>query len=249
LIVVKSPEEIRVMREGGVILAEMLETVSGEVKAGVSTKVLDRLVAEEMKRRGVVASFKGYHGYPASVCISINDEVVHGIPGSRVVRDGDLVSIDLGVFHKGFHTDAALTVGVGAIGERAAKLMDVTRGALAEGVKNARVGNHVGDISAAVQRYVETAGLAVVREYTGHGVGRRLHEDPQIPNFVDSGERERGPLLRVGMTLAIEPMVTAGGWQTRVAANKWTVLTLDGSLAAHFEHSVAVTEGEPIVFA
>jgi methionyl aminopeptidase len=249
LIVVKSPEEIRVMREGGAILAEMLETVSCEVKAGVSTKVLDRLVAEEMKRRGVVASFKGYHGYPASVCISINDEVVHGIPGSRVVRDGDLVSIDLGVFHKGFHTDAALTVGVGAIGERAAKLMDVTRGALAEGVKTARAGNHVGDISAAVQRYVEIAGLTVVREYTGHGVGRRLHEDPQIPNFVDSGERERGPLLRVGMTLAIEPMVTGGGWQTRVAANKWTVLTLDGSLAAHFEHSVAVTEGEPIVFA
>jgi len=246
LIVVKSLEEIGVMREGGAILSEMLHNVKGEVRAGVTTKALDEWVAEEMKRRGVVASFKGYQGYPASVCISINDEVVHGIPGSRVVRDGDVVSIDLGVFHKGFHTDAALTVGVGVVSERAARLIDVTREALQEGVKYARVGNHVGDISAAVQRCVEDAGLSVIREYTGHGVGRELHEEPQIPNFVCGG---RGPLLREGMTLAIEPMVTAGGWRTRVAGNRWTVLTLDRSLSAHFEHSVAVTDGEPIVFA
>ena len=246
MIVVKSPEEIGVMCECGAILAEMLHNVKREVKAGVSTRALDELVAEEMKRRGVVASFKGYHGYPASVCVSINDEVVHGIPGSRVVRDGDVVSIDLGVFYKGFHTDAALTVGVGVVSERAARLIDVTREALGEGVKCARAGNHVGDISAAVQRHVEGAGLSVIREYTGHGVGRELHEEPQIPNFVSGG---RGPLLRVGMTLAIEPMVTAGGWRTKVAGNGWTVLTLDGSLSAHFEHSVAVTDGEPIVFA
>ena len=246
MIVVKSLEEIGVMREGGAILSEMLHNVKGEVRAGVTTKALDEWVAEEMKRRGVVASFKGYQGYPASVCISINDEVVHGIPGSRVVRDGDVVSIDLGVFHKGFHTDAALTVGVGVVSERAARLIDVTREALQEGVKYARVGNHVGDISAAVQRCVEGAGLSVIREYTGHGVGRELHEEPQIPNFVCGG---RGPLLREGMTLAIEPMVTAGGWRTRVAGNRWTVLTLDRSLSAHFEHSVAVTDGEPIVFA
>jgi len=246
LIVVKSPEEIGVMCEGGAILSEILHNVKGEVRAGVTTKALDEWVAEEMKRRGVVASFKGYHGYPASVCISINDEVVHGIPGSRVVRDGDVVSIDLGVFHKGFHTDAALTVGVGVVSERAARLIDVTREALREGVKYARVGNHVGDISAAVQRRVEDAGLSVIREYTGHGVGRELHEEPQIPNFVCGG---KGPLLRVGMTLAIEPMVTAGGWRTKVAGNRWTVLTLDGSLSAHFENSVAVTDGEPIVFA
>jgi len=246
MIVVKSPEEIGVMREGGAILAELLDELKREVRAGISTAALDERVVAEMRRRGVVASFKGYHGYPASVCVSINDEVVHGIPGARVVKEGDVVSLDLGVYHKGFHTDAAITVGVGAISERAARLIDVTQGSLAEGLKFARVGYHVGDISAAVQRHVEAAGLSVVREYTGHGVGRELHEDPQIPNFVSGG---KGPVLRAGMTLAIEPMVTAGGWRTRVAANRWTVLTMDGSLAAHFEHSVAITDGEPIVFA
>jgi methionyl aminopeptidase len=246
LIIVKSPEEIEVMREGGAILAELLATVGGEVRAGVRTSSLDELVAAEMKRRGVIASFKGYHGYPASVCVSINDEVVHGIPGTRVIRDGDIVSIDLGVLHEGLHTDAALTVGVGPIGERAARLIEVTKDALLEGLKYCRAGNHVGDVSAAIQRHVEGAGLSVVREYTGHGVGRELHEEPQIPNFADGG---KGPLLRKGMTLAIEPMVTAGGWRTRVESNRWTVVTLDGSLSAHFEHSVAVTDGEPIVFA
>lgn len=242
----KSPEEIGVMREGGAILAEVLGTVRDEVRAGVSTKALDQLVVEEMKRRGVVASFKGYHGYPASVCISINDEVVHGIPGSRVVRDGDIVSIDLGVLHGGFHTDAALTVGVGVMKEQSSRLIEVTKAALLEGLKYCRAGNHVGDVSAAIQRHVEGAGLSVVREYTGHGVGRELHEEPQVPNFASGG---KGPLLRPGMTLAIEPMVTAGGWRTKVASNRWTVLTLDGSASAHFEHSVAVTDGEPIVFA
>ncbi len=235
------------MREGGAILAELLDSVKREIRAGVSTAALDLWVCEEMKRRGVVASFKGYQGYPASVCVSINDEVVHGIPGARVIRDGDVVSIDLGVLYKGFHTDAAFTVGVGKIGGRAERLIEVTRQALEEGLKCVRAGNRVGDIGSAIQRHVEGAGLSVVREYTGHGVGRELHEEPQIPNFVDGGGR--GPELRAGMTLAIEPMVTAGGWRTRVAGNRWTVLTMDGSLAAHFEHSVAVTNGEPIVFA
>lgn len=246
MIVVKSPEEIGVMRECGAVLAELLEGVKCEVKAGISTKALDDWVAEQMRRRGVRASFKGYHGYPASVCVSINDEVVHGIPGPRVVKNGDVVSIDLGVLYKGFHTDAALTVGVGEIDERAALLIEVTRQSLAEGLKQVRAGKHVGDVSAAVQRHVESAGLTVIREYTGHGVGRELHEEPLVPNFVSEG---KGPLLRAGMTLAIEPMVTQGGWRTRVAGNGWTVLTLDGSLSAHFEHSVAVTDGEPIVFA
>jgi methionyl aminopeptidase len=246
LILVKSSEELEVMREGGAILVEILDRVRDEVIAGVSTRELDEVVGVEMKRRGVVASFKGYHGYPASVCVSINDEVVHGIPGSRIVKDGDVVSIDLGVLHHGFHTDAALTVGVGSIGERAAKLIEVTRGALDAGVEQVREGNHVGDISAAIQQYVERAGMAVVREYTGHGVGRELHEDPQVPNFAMGG---KGPLLRAGMTLAIEPMVTVGSWRTRVAENNWTVLTADGSWSAHFEHSVAVTTGEPVVFA
>jgi len=246
LILVKSREELEVMREGGAILAELLERVKGEVRAGVSTRELDEMVVVEMKRRGVKASFKGYHGYPASVCVSINDEVVHGIPGARVVKEGDVVSIDLGVLHRGYHTDAALTVGVGFISERAARVIEVTRGALDAGLEQVREGNHVGDISAAIQRHVEGAGMSVVREYTGHGVGRELHEEPQVPNFVTGG---KGPLLRAGMTLAIEPMVTTGGWQTRVAGNNWTVLTKDGSLSAHFEHSVAVTTGEPIVFA
>ncbi len=246
MIVVKSAEEIEAMREGGKILAELLATLQEEVRPGVSTRELDNLVAAEMQRRGVVASFKGYHGFPASVCISINEEVVHGIPGGRVVREGDVVSIDLGVYHRGFHTDAALTVGVEPVDEGAARLIEVTRGALEDSLRYVRVGYHVGDVSAAIQQFVERAGMGVVREYTGHGVGRKLHEEPQIPNFVDGG---KGPLLRAGMTLAIEPMVTMGGWRTKVAGNGWTVLTLDGSLAAHFEHSVAVTDGEPIVFA
>jgi len=245
LIVIKSPEEIELMRESGSILATILTQVKQEVRPGIRTSALDDMVVEEMKKWGVVASFKGYHGYPASLCVSINNEVVHGIPGARVIQEGDVVSLDLGVFHQGFHSDAAVTVGAGDISVEARKLIEVTEGALDEGLKQAREGNHVGDISVAVQRYAESNGLAVVREYTGHGVGRELHEDPQVPNF----ECGKGPLLRKGMTLAIEPMVTNGGWRTKVAGNRWTVLTADGSLSAHFEHSIGITDGEPTVFA
>ena len=233
------------MRESGSILATILTQVKQEVRPGIRTSALDDMVVEEMKKWGVVASFKGYHGYPASLCVSINNEVVHGIPGARVIQEGDVVSLDLGVFHQGFHSDAAVTVGAGDISVEARKLIEVTEGALDEGLKQAREGNHVGDISVAVQRYAESNGLAVVREYTGHGVGRELHEDPQVPNF----ECGKGPLLRKGMTLAIEPMVTNGGWRTKVAGNRWTVLTADGSLSAHFEHSIEITDGEPSVFA
>ena len=245
MIVVKSPEEIELMRECGNILATILAQVKQEVRPGIRTSALDEMVVEEMKKWGVIASFKGYHGYPASLCVSINNEVVHGIPGARVVREGDVVSLDLGVFHRGFHTDAAVTVGAGEMSSQARKLIEVTEAALQEGVNQARAGNHVGDISVAVQRHAESKGLAVVREYTGHGVGRELHEEPQVPNF----ECGKGPLLRKGMTIAIEPMVTNGGWRTRVAGNRWTVLTADGSLSAHFEHSIAITDGEPEVFA
>jgi methionyl aminopeptidase len=245
LIVVKSPEEIEVMRECGSILATILAQVKQEVRPGIRTSALDEMVVEEMKKWGVVASFKGYHGYPASLCVSINDEVVHGIPSARVVQEGDVVSLDLGVLHRGFHTDAAVTVGAGELSSRDRKLIEVTEGALEEGLSQAREGNHVGDISAAIQRYAESNGLAVVREYTGHGVGRELHEEPQVPNF----ECGKGPLLRKGMTLAVEPMVTNGGWRTRVAGNKWTVLTIDGSSSAHFEHSIGITDGAPVVFA
>ncbi len=245
MIVVKSPEEIQLMRECGSILATILAQVKQEVRPGIRTSALDEMVVEEMKKWGVIASFKGYHGYPASLCVSINNEVVHGIPGARVVREGDVVSLDLGVFHRGFHTDAAVTVGAGEMSSQARKLIEVTESALQEGVNQARAGNHVGDISAAVQRHAESKGLAVVREYTGHGVGRELHEDPQVPNF----ECGKGPLLRKGMTIAIEPMVTNGGWRTRVSGNRWTVLTADGSLSAHFEHSIAITDGEAEIFA
>lgn len=245
MIVVKSPEEIELMRECGSILATILAQVKQEVRPGIRTSALDEMVVEEMKKWGVIASFKGYHGYPASLCVSINNEVVHGIPGARVVREGDVVSLDLGVFHRGFHTDAAVTVGAGEMSSQARKLIEVTESALQEGVNQARAGNHVGDISAAVQRHAESKGLAVVREYTGHGVGRELHEDPQVPNF----ECGKGPLLRKGMTIAIEPMVTNGGWRTRVSGNRWTVLTADGSLSAHFEHSIAITDGKPEIFA
>ena len=198
-----------------------------------------------MKKWGVVASFKGYCGYPASVCVSVNNEVVHGIPGERVVQEGDVVALDLGVLHRGFHTDAAVTVGAGELSSQNRKLIEVTEGSLEAGISEARAGNHVGDISVAIQKYAESNGMGVVREYTGHGVGRALHEEPQIPNF-DYG---KGPLLRKGMTLAIEPMLTSGGWRTKVAGNKWTVLTIDGSSSAHFEHSIAITDGAAEVFA
>ena len=245
MIVIKSPEEIGLMRESGSILSEMLQQLGGVVRPGIRTRELNEFVEAEMKRRGVVASFKGYGGYPASVCVSVNDEIVHGIPGSRTVKEGDIVSLDLGVYRKGFHTDAALTVAAGEPSLEAERLVRVTEECLAKGIEAARPGNHIGDISAAIQRHIESQGFSIVREYTGHGVGRDLHEEPQIPNFVCG----KGPLLRKGMALAIEPMVNMGGWKTRVAPDKWTVLTADGSLSAHFEHTIAVTDGDPEVLA
>jgi methionyl aminopeptidase len=245
LIVVKSREELELMREGGGILAGMLSALALEVKPGIRTRDLNEMVERLMASQGVVASFKGYNGYPASVCVSVNEEVVHGIPGERVLKDGDVVSLDLGVYHRGFHTDAAVTVPVGEPGAQASRLIETTREALMEGISQARAGNHVGDIGVAIQRYAEARGFGVIREYTGHGVGRQLHEDPQVPNFACG----QGAVLRPGMTLAIEPMIAAGDWRTKVGPDKWVVSTADGSLAAHFEHTIAVTDGEPEVFA
>jgi len=245
VIVIKSPEEIGLMRQSGSILSEMLQELRGVVRPGIKTREIDEFVVAGMRRRGVVASFKGYGGYPASVCVSINDEIVHGIPGSRTVEEGDIVSLDLGVYREGFHTDAAITVVAGKAAPEAARLVRVTEECLAKGIEQARPGNRVGDISVAIQRHVEAQGFSIVREYTGHGVGRDLHEEPQIPNFAYG----KGPLLRKGMALAIEPMVNVGGWKTRVAPDKWTVLTADGSLSAHFEHTIAVTDGDPEVLA
>lgn len=227
------------MRQSGKILADILDQLKSAVKPGIKTRQLDTIMAEESRRRGVKPSFKNYQGFPASLCVSVNDEIVHGIPGERELREGDIVSLDAGVIFKGFHSDSAITIGVGKISEQAEELIAVTEGSLKAGIAQATNGAHIGDISAAIQDHVESRGFSVVREYTGHGVGRELHEDPQIPNFAFG----RGPLLRKGMTVAVEPMVNTGDWHTKLAANQWTVLTADGSLSAHFEHTIAITEG------
>jgi methionyl aminopeptidase len=239
-VVIKSPEEVAAMREAGRIVARLLQTIAKEVKPGVRTRHLDAVCVEELARHGAQSSFLNYHGYPAHICTSINDEVVHGIPGDRTLCEGDIVSIDVGVKYRGFQGDGAVTVGVGKISQEARKLIEVTEGALHAGIGAAKQDVHLGEISAAVQSYVEANGFSVVREYTGHGIGREMHEDPQIPNF---GERGEGPVLKRGMTLAIEPMVNAGIWKTKVRDDQWTVVTADGSLSAHFEHTIAVTNG------
>jgi methionyl aminopeptidase len=239
-IVIKSPDEIEVMREAGRIVAKVLKTLASEVSPGVKTRDLDSVCARELAKYGAESSFRNYRGYPANICTSINDEVVHGIPGDRPLREGDIVSIDVGAKFKGFQGDAAITVGVGKISPEAKKLIEVTEGALQAGIAAAKQDAHLGEVSAAVQAYVEAHGFSVVREYTGHGIGREMHEDPQIPNF---GDRSEGPVLRRGMTLAIEPMVNAGVWKTKVRDDQWTVVTADGSLSAHFEHTIAVTNG------
>jgi methionyl aminopeptidase len=240
-IVLKSKEEITLMREAGRAVAQVLEILKEEIKPGVVGKRLDDVVRREFARRGVTPTFLDYHGYPARVCVSVNDEVVHGIPNSRPFDEGDVVSIDLGATCKGFVGDAAITVCVGRVSPEAERLVRITEEALWEGIRAARAGARLGEVSAAVQARAEQNGFSVVREYVGHGIGREMHEDPQVPNF---GRPEQGPLLQEGMVLAIEPMVTAGNWRTKRDADNWTVRTLDGSLAAHFEHSVAITDGE-----
>jgi len=240
-IVLKSKEEITLMREAGRAVAQVLEILKEEIKPGVVGKRLDDVVRREFARRGVTPTFLDYHGYPARVCVSVNDEVVHGIPNSRPFEEGDVVSIDLGATYKGFVGDAAITVCVGRVSPEAERLVRITEEALWEGIRAARVGVRLGEVSAAVQARAEQNGFSVVREYVGHGIGREMHEDPQVPNF---GRSEQGPLLQEGMVLAIEPMVTAGDWRTKRDADNWTVRTLDGSLAAHFEHTVAITDGE-----
>ena len=242
MMVLKSPHEVAIMRQAGRIVAAILERLRAEIRPGMKTRHLDLIAMTELQKYGAAASFKGYRGFPAHLCVSVNDEIVHGIPGERLLNEGDIVSLDFGAVVNGFHGDAAITVGVGEISPKTRELLAVTEAALMVGIQAARNGNHIGDISAAIQNYVEARGFSVVREYSGHGVGRDLHEDPLVPNFGSPGE---GPLLQKGMTLAIEPMVTAGGWRTRLGANRWTVHTADGSLSAHFEHTIAICEDEP----
>jgi methionyl aminopeptidase len=238
-IVIKTDAEIELMRQGGRTVALILERLGRAVRPGMVTAELDDITVQEAQRHGVKPSFKGYHGYPASVCVSINDEVVHGIPGDRELEEGDIVSLDFGAVFEGMQTDAAVTVGVGQITPEAQRLMEATRGALMAGIEQCRPGARLGDVSATIQKYVESRGFAVVREYSGHGVGRELHEDPQVPNFGSAGSGQR---LRKGMTLALEPMVNDKGWLTRLSSNFWTVHTADGSLSAHFEHTIAITD-------
>ena len=239
-IIVKSQQEIAIMRRAGGVVAAILEVLAAKIRPGLVTEELDAITVSELSRHGATASFKGYRGYPAHLCVSINDEVVHGIPGKRVIREGDIVSLDLGAILDGFHGDAAITVGVGRIDDKAQELIEATRGALDAGIAKAVAGAHLGDVSEAIQSFAESRGFSVVREYVGHGIGRDMHEEPQIPNYGVSG---RGPLLRRGMTLALEPMVNAGGWRTRVGDDRWTVSTEDGGLSAHFEHTIAITDG------
>jgi methionyl aminopeptidase len=244
MILLKSPQELAKMEVANRIVAEVLEGVKERVQAGVETGTLDELAEEMCRRHQVEPAFKGYRGYPRCICISVNEEIVHGIPGSRRLKAGDLVSLDFGVKYQGYYGDAAVTVAVGEVAPRARLLMETTEEALYAGIDQAKVGRRLSDISHAVQAVVEGAGFGVIREFVGHGIGRSLHEDPQIPNFGTPG---KGPTLQAGMTLAIEPMTSMGAWQVRILKDGWTAVTQDGSLAAHFEHTVAVTENGPLI--
>lgn len=240
----KNASELRRMRAANALVAQVLGELRGIVEAGVTTRALDTIAEERVREAGGIPAFKGYHGYPATLCTSVNEEVVHGIPSNRRLRDGDIVSIDLGVVLDEYYGDAAVTLPVGAISEDAEMLMHVTEQALARSIAQVRPGGHVSDLGHAVQRHVEAHGYSVVREFVGHGIGRSLHEDPQVPNYGDPG---RGQRLLEGMVLAIEPMVCLGRPAVDVLGDGWTAVTRDGSLAAHFEHSVAVTADGPLV--
>ncbi len=241
----KNRTEVSIMREAGRIVAEVHAIMQERVRPGVTTGELDRLAYEHIRKRGAVPSFKGYGGpppFPASLCISINNEIVHGIPGPRVLQEGDLVSIDCGAFYRGYHGDAAITLGVGRITSAAQRMIDVGWESLWAGVTQARSGRRIGDVGAAIQRVLESNGYGVVRDYVGHGLGRKLHEAPNVPNFGKPGQGDR---IVPGLTLAIEPMLTQGSYKGITLADKWTVITEDGGLAAHVEHTILVTSGEP----
>ena len=240
---IKSPTEVEAIRRACRIAQSALEEVGREVRPGLTTLELDGLAAEAIRKRGARSAFLGYRKFPRHTCISVNEQVVHGIAGDRRLQFGDIVSVDVGVLFHGYIGDTAATFPVGGCDAYAQRLMDVTRQALFEGIARARGGNRVRDVSRAIQEFVEAAGFTVVREFVGHGVGRSVHEDPQVPNFVEDGRRS--PVLRPGMTIAIEPMVNAGARDVRVLNDGWTVVTADGKLSAHFEHTVLIRDGEP----
>ncbi|MGE5544227.1 MAG: type I methionyl aminopeptidase [Bacillota bacterium] len=242
MITIKNKKELEFMRQAGLIVADTLERLAGLVKPGITTATLDRFAENYLAERGAKASFKGYNGFPASVCVSVNEEVVHGIPGQRRLKEGDIVGIDLGAIVNGWHGDAAITVPVGEVSPEIKRLLKVAEESLYLGIKAALPGARLGMVSHTIQSHVEKAGFSIVRQYVGHGIGRQMHEEPPVPNY---GRPDRGPVLAEGMTIAIEPMVNVGGYEVLVRPDNWTVFTKDGSYSAHFEHTVAITSNGP----
>lgn len=248
MILIKSPKEIEYMRESGRIVALALNEMEKAIKPGITTKGLDTIATTVLKHEGAIPSFKGQEGfegskpYPATICASVNNQIIHGIPDNYALKDGDIISIDMGALKNGYHGDAARTFAVGNISDEARKLIDVTKQSFFEGIKNAVAGNRVSDISHAVQTYAESFGFSVVRDFVGHGVGKELHEDPQVPNY---GKPGRGPRLAKGMIIAVEPMINEGSYDVDILRNGWTVVTVDGKLSAHYENTILITDGEP----
>ena len=239
---IKTAQEIVILRDAGKILAEIIEDLKRSLKEGITTREVDQVAEKLIRERAVVPAFKGYRDFSGCVCISVNEEVVHGVPGNRLLRAGDIVSLDVGIIYKEYYSDTALTVGIGTIRDALKKLLDVTGQSLEKGIEQARAGNHLSDISHAIQTYVEANHFSIVRDFVGHGIGKSLHEDPEIPNF---GPAHNGPILKEGMVFAIEPMVNMGTWQTKILEDGWTVVTQDGAPSAHFEHTVAITAKGP----
>jgi methionyl aminopeptidase len=244
VIPIKSEKDLQMLRRSGRILSAVMRKVEKSVRAGITTLDIDRLSEKLILKENALAAFKGYKGFPATACVSVNEEIVHGIPEPRVILDGDIVSIDLGVNYQGYFSDMAITLPIGRVDEKKRKLIEITRKALDIGIKQAQSGNYLSDISHSIQSFVEGQGFSVVRQFVGHGIGTALHEEPEIPNF---GAARLGPLLKNGMVLAIEPMVNAGSWECFIARNGWTAVTKDGLASAHFEHTVAVTDKGPII--
>lgn len=244
MISLKSQKDLGMLKRSGQILASVMGEVEKNVQPGITTLDIDRLSEELIIKEKALAAFKGYKGFPAAACVSVNEEIVHGIPGPRVILEGDIVSIDLGINYQGYFADMAVTLAVGRINEGKKKLIEVTRQSLDTGIKQARVGNNLTDISHSIQSFVEAHGFSVVRQFVGHGIGTALHEDPEIPNF---GQPHLGPLLKNGMVLAIEPMINMGSWECLILDNGWTAVTKDGAPSAHFEHTVVITEKGPVI--
>jgi methionyl aminopeptidase len=242
MIILKTPAEIEIMARASRVVAETLEILKNEVKSGITTDELDRIAEREIRARGAIPAFKGYRNYPKTLCVSVNDQVVHGIPSGRRLQEGDIVGLDLGAIVGGYYGDSAITVPVGPIDPQTERLIRVTEQALSLGIQQAVVGNRLSDISHAIQRHVEAAGYSVVTDFVGHGIGRQLHEEPQVPNYGSPGQ---GPRLQVGMVLAIEPMVNMGGSGVRILDDQWTAVTKDGTLSAHFEHTIVVQPSGP----